>query len=253
MSEKFDPQIGKQPEKPEISREDFSALQENRAFLGFVEEFKSLQQGAEKKGIDISQAINYLEKGEGNPDLVRDVLLRLAQEDIEESKDVAERSGRPLSDRERAGIEAQTKHGKVLQEFNFFMKLPSLKKKIEADNAGASQQTSVEKGVLEKILRAGKEYSEEWIKKILPARKEFQKSMWDELRKYADLLQDGAERTPEVQEKIDYYIDLLTEKAAELAAQHGIARDEIFKVQDPAERYIDEEYIRGDDLRLPDF
>lgn len=243
-----EPQFEKPLEVPGISQEDLSALQENKAFLSFVEKFKSLQQDAEQKGIDISQAINYLEKGEGSPVLVREALSKLAQKDVEGLERAAARSSRPLSDREKAEIEQKTKYGETLEDFNFFMGLPALRKKTEAKNVGLPQESPVARKTVEEILRERSEYSPEREKKAIEAREEFQKSMWDDLREYARLLQEGVERTPEVQEKIDHYIDLLEERAVGLAERYEISRYEIFKPEDHPRRYLDEEYTEGGEL-----
>jgi hypothetical protein len=253
MTEKLDSQFEKPLETPEISKKDFLALRENQAFLSFIEKFKSLQEEAGQKGIDISEAINYLEKGEGSPELVRNVLSGLAQKDIGEFKQAVESSSRPLSEQEIMEIESQTKHGKILEEFNFFMGFPGLKKKIETERIAQPQQAPIEGWTMKEILQGRSEYSAEWAKKVLKARKEFQESMWDELRKYVDLWQSKEGLTPQVREEITDSCELLMRKAAKLADQYKIGWHEIFSVEKDFEWYISKDYIEGGDFRPPNF
>lgn len=251
MSEKFDSKFENPPEDRAISKEDLLTLRENQEFLGFVERFKSLQKDAAQKGIDISGAINYLETGEGAPDLVEQALRRLGQEDIEGFKRAAERSGRSLSEEEIAEIEQKIPSGAILKDFNFFMNLPGMKKKIGAESGGRPAKGSPENITLKQILREGRERSEEWEQKVLKARGEFQKSTWDELREYARLVHGEEKSAPEIRETIDYYIDLLRKRAAEVADRNGVGRYEIFDEEKDPELYIDRDYVKGEDFKPP--
>lgn len=251
MAEKFEPKLEKPKEALDISKEDFLALRQNEAFLNFVEKIKSSKEDAEQKGIDISQAINYLETGEGGPDLVKKALGDLTQKDIEEFKRAAEHSGSPMSEREIEALGPKTKYGPTLGEFKFFMHLPGLKKKIEAKEAGRPQHPSVERMTVRKILQEGRERSPDWEKKVLQARKEFQESTWDYLRKYVELWQLIEKRGSVSADIIEEAIDLcefLMKKAVSLAEQHQIGRDEIFNSEKYPEWYISKEYVEGGDF-----
>ena len=241
-------------EKPQegsgIIKEELLALRENEAFLSFVERFKSLQQEAEKEGIDINKAISYLETGQGTPDLVERALSDLRQKDVDRFKQAAESSGRPLSEEEITEIGQKTPYGKILEDFKFFTGLPKMKKKVEAKSVSRSGPEFVGDITLKKILESKSEgieqgkkmISPEWEDKVLDARREFQADMIKELEKYAELWQNQEGLTPEIRKKIGFYMRLLTEKAATLALQHRINLGEIFTPEKDFKWYIGKEY-----------
>ena len=248
MSDKLNLKFEKPQEGSGIIKEELLALRENEAFLSFVERFKSLQQEAEKEGIDINKAISYLETGQGTPDLVEKALSDLRQKDVDRFKQAAESSGRPLSEEEITEIGQKTPYGKILEDFKFFTGLPKMKKKVEAKSLSRSGPGPFERVTIKQILREDRERSEEWENKVIKSREEFQRSMWDELREYAGFIREGVERTPEVQEEIDRCIDLLTEKATELSSEAGIGRNEIFSEEKDPDWYISQDYIKGGDF-----
>ena len=225
------------------------ALRENQAFLNFVEGIKALQKEAEDRGVDLSKAIAYLEKGEASPDLLRIALSELAQKDAEEFKRVAESSGRPMSKKEISETEPRTKYGKIIEEFNFFMVLPTRKKKIEFQKTHWSKEEPLERKTLKEILQEGNKYSAEWAEKVLGAREEFQRTMWDELRKYVELWQSKEGLTPPIREELTHYSELLMQTAGDLAERYGIGRYEIFNPEKDFEWYISKGYVGGNDFR----
>jgi len=254
MQEKFDPKIEKQGEVFEVSKEDLLALRENKAFLNFVDKVKSLQEDVKKKGVDISKAMSYLETGEGAPDLVEQVLVELRQKDIEAFKKAADRSGRPVSEKEIEEIGSKTKHGIILEEFEFFMNLPRLKRRADFKKVAQPQDSLTERMTVKKMLQKGKEYSAEWEAKVLKAREEFQKNMWDHLRQYAEFWKKAEKEglTPEIREEINDLCEFLTKEALYLSERYEIGRDELFIAEKYPEWYISQDYIKGGDFNPPE-
>jgi len=247
-------------EKP--TKEEFLALLKNKDYLDFVKKIKSLKYDAAKMGINLEETIKYLETGEGNPDIVRVALSKLIDKDAEEFKSATVRRGSPLSEKEIAEIRSKTKHGKLLGDFEFFMSLPALKRKIEAKKEEidkSSQETITEEKITKEILPERplgepwviKWESQPWNLRVVKAREEFQKNMWDTLRIVADFYKRfehsslPEEEIKEIQDKIDYYVKVLETGAEELANKYKISRGEIYSPEEPFDWYFTKQYLEA--------
>jgi len=233
-----------------IGRE-FSALFEDEKFLTFVEKFRTLEKEAKETGVDISEALKYLENGEGSPSSVKKALSELARKKTEIlEKETGERN-LISSEGESKLILAKVKYRyeRLLTEFELLAekrevlleKLTRAKEKYEKRGSQPGRETisKSEKGEisLEEILKERmpeERKSPVWELKVEEAKKEFQRDMRELLSERYELFSSLGKREKSGSEELDTVnrvdkIDQQLLKAArELAEKYEICWEEIF-------------------------
>ena len=119
-------------EKPEeaealrpLTREEFSGLLKLGDYRDFVKRIKAFEGEARERGVDLTEALRYLETGEGNSSAVRSAFLELRNKETDIDIEKVKKEKLFGSDKELGEfLEKTTKWGKFLEDFDFFMELP---------------------------------------------------------------------------------------------------------------------------------
>ncbi len=226
----------REPLFDEESRELYSELLETKMFKEFVNNVKSFESEAKQKGVDLTEALKFLETGEGDPSVVRKLFSELSRKEVDVEK--VKRENLVSSEEELERVLALTKWGKILSEFEFFIKTIESKKHYKEEHKAEKILSPPEKN-------APKWESVAWIERRQLAKKTFFEDMKDDLKKRDKSFEiiGNPSSSPhdfkEARETIDEVEEKIKKKRKELADEYNISEGEIYSLGDSSKTGLD--------------